>query len=85
MNARVYSELSYNEYIYPDWAVAIGWCLAVSSAVWIPVVAIWNIIKYMKQGIVRITEEFNDFRYASSCAFNILNACDFQITSQIDK
>ncbi|KAK7474267.1 hypothetical protein BaRGS_00034510 [Batillaria attramentaria] len=51
MSAINYSELDYQRpgskgtYIYPDWAVGIGWALAATSAVWIPIVAIYKWVK----------------------------------------
>ncbi|KAL8577395.1 hypothetical protein ACOMHN_060217 [Nucella lapillus] len=50
MSAINYSELRYQrpgkrEYKYPNWAVSIGWTLAASSAVWIPIVALYKWIK----------------------------------------
>ncbi|OWF55397.1 sodium- and chloride-dependent creatine transporter 1-like [Mizuhopecten yessoensis] len=45
-----YSELDYKRptmtYQYPDWAVAIGWIMAMSSAVWIPALIIHKFFKY---------------------------------------
>ena len=51
MSAINYSELDYKRpgskgtYIYPDWAVGIGWALAATSAIWIPIVALYKWIK----------------------------------------
>ncbi|KAK3700748.1 hypothetical protein QZH41_001906 [Actinostola sp. cb2023] len=40
-----YKPLVYNKtYHYPDWGEAIGWCLALSSMVWIPIVAAYKLI-----------------------------------------
>ena len=48
MSAVTYSELTYERptsvYEYPDWGVGIGWALAVSSAVLIPVYAVYTIV-----------------------------------------
>ncbi|XP_043936062.1 sodium- and chloride-dependent GABA transporter 2-like isoform X2 [Protopterus annectens] len=39
-----YSPLKYNRtYIYPPWAYALGWLLALSSIVCIPLVALWKL------------------------------------------
>lgn len=44
-----YSELTYERpsgiYVYPDWAVGIGWAMAMLSAVWIPIIAIYMLFK----------------------------------------
>lgn len=53
-----YSELTYERpigiYVYPDWAVGIGWAMAMLSAVWIPIIAIFmtfkNLLKSGKTG-----------------------------------
>ncbi|XP_064609914.1 sodium- and chloride-dependent taurine transporter-like [Liolophura sinensis] len=51
-----YSELSYKRpsvvYEYPAWAVGIGWCLALISIIWIPIVMIYKLIKY--SNVIRI-------------------------------
>ncbi|XP_020913372.1 sodium- and chloride-dependent taurine transporter isoform X1 [Exaiptasia diaphana] len=39
-----YQPLVYNTYHYPDWGEAIGWCLALSSMVWIPIFAVYKLI-----------------------------------------
>ncbi len=58
MSIVEYSELDYKRpggtYIYPDWAVSVGWSLAGASAICIPVVAVYNIITYRMRGEVRI-------------------------------
>lgn len=45
-----YSELDYKRttmtYQYPGWAVAIGWIMAMSSAVWIPALILHKFVKY---------------------------------------
>ncbi|XP_041356897.1 sodium- and chloride-dependent taurine transporter-like [Gigantopelta aegis] len=51
LSALNYSELTYSrttapKYIYPDWAVGIGWLMAVISIVWVPILAIAQLIKY---------------------------------------
>ncbi|XP_023931084.1 sodium- and chloride-dependent taurine transporter [Lingula anatina] len=50
MSAINYSELTYDrpagKYIYPDWAVGIGWALACCSAIWIPLVAVYKAFQY---------------------------------------
>ncbi|KAL8576383.1 hypothetical protein ACOMHN_048950 [Nucella lapillus] len=51
MSAINYSELEYarpgskGTYVYPSWAVGIGWALAATSAIWIPIVAIYKWVK----------------------------------------
>lgn len=45
-----YSELDYRRpkgtYIYPTWAVAIGWSMAGFAAIWIPIGWFYHLIKY---------------------------------------
>lgn len=40
-----HQKLSYNDYHYPDWAEMVGWGLALSSILMIPIVAIIQMIK----------------------------------------
>ncbi|GAB6026269.1 hypothetical protein CHUAL_012477 [Chamberlinius hualienensis] len=39
-----YEPLQYEDYVYPEWANVLGWCIAISSVLCIPVVAIWKLI-----------------------------------------
>lgn len=39
-----YEPLSYGDYTYPGWANALGWCIAGSSVIMIPGMAIYKII-----------------------------------------
>ncbi|XP_044731196.1 sodium-dependent noradrenaline transporter-like [Chrysoperla carnea] len=46
MFGLIYHEkLQYNEYKYPDWAEWVGWCLALSSILMIPIVMIIQLVK----------------------------------------
>ncbi|XP_078738717.1 LOW QUALITY PROTEIN: sodium- and chloride-dependent neutral and basic amino acid transporter B(0+)-like [Lampetra fluviatilis] len=36
---------SYGDVVYPDWAVALGWCMISFSLVWIPVIAAWKMAR----------------------------------------
>lgn len=36
--------LEYEDYVYPQWANALGWCIAGSSIIMIPAVAVYQII-----------------------------------------
>lgn len=38
-------QLQYNDYLYPNWAVLLGWGLAMSSILMIPIVAITQLCK----------------------------------------
>jgi len=39
-----WSGVAYGNYKYPPWAEFLGWCIALSSMLWIPVVALYKII-----------------------------------------
>jgi solute carrier family 6 dopamine transporter-like protein 3 len=39
-----YEPLSYEDYVYPGWANVLGWLIASSSVVMIPLVAIFKIL-----------------------------------------
>lgn len=49
MSVINYSELTYKRpsgtYVYPDWAVGIGWTMALVSAIFIPIVALALVLK----------------------------------------
>ncbi len=53
LSAINYSELDYKRpsgvYTYPQWAVGIGWTLAVVSALWIPIYAVYKVVQYWYQ------------------------------------
>ncbi|TSM20225.1 Sodium- and chloride-dependent glycine transporter 1 [Bagarius yarrelli] len=38
-----YKPITYNDYVYPDWSLVIGFCMALSSVICIPVYAIFKI------------------------------------------
>lgn len=40
-----YKRVKYEDYVYPAWAEAIGWMIALGSMLWIPGVAIFKVIK----------------------------------------
>lgn len=39
-----YEPLSYEDYVYPPWANALGWCIAGSSMIMIPLVACYKLL-----------------------------------------
>ena len=43
-----FTPLAYGDYVLPDWAQALGWCMALVSVIWIPIVAIWYILASYK-------------------------------------
>lgn len=38
-----YKPITYNDYVYPDWSLVIGFCMALSSVICIPVYALYKI------------------------------------------
>ena len=38
-----YQGNSYDDYIYPSWANALGWLLTMSSVLMVPLVIIWKV------------------------------------------
>ncbi|XP_056010496.1 sodium- and chloride-dependent taurine transporter-like isoform X1 [Ostrea edulis] len=48
MGAISYSELTYKrktlEYLYPSWAIGVGWILALVSVVWIPIIFVKRLL-----------------------------------------
>lgn len=39
-----YEPLSYEDYTYPGWANALGWCIAGSSVIMIPAIAVYKLL-----------------------------------------
>ena len=61
MSVVNYSELDYkrpkkDKYLFPTWAVGIGWGMASLSAIWIPIVIIYRLAKNGVSGEVRISK-----------------------------
>lgn len=44
LEADKYKELKYNDYVYPTWALALGWLLTASSVACIPIYAIYKLL-----------------------------------------
>lgn len=40
-----YRPISYNEYVYPTWAISIGFLMALSSVICIPIYAIYKVCR----------------------------------------
>lgn len=40
-----YKPITYNDYVYPGWSLAIGFCMAMSSVICIPIYALYKISK----------------------------------------
>lgn len=40
-----YRPISYNDYIYPNWAISIGFLMALSSVICIPIYAIYKVCR----------------------------------------
>ncbi|XP_033744015.1 sodium- and chloride-dependent GABA transporter 2-like [Pecten maximus] len=53
MSAINYAELDYRRpdstYVYPQWAVGIGWTMAGFAAIWIPLTAIFKLFYYSRE------------------------------------
>jgi hypothetical protein len=54
MSAINYSELTYDrkgrgKYIYPDWAVEIGWAMACASVIFIPITMVYQIFDTLRK------------------------------------
>ena len=57
-----YKPVTYNkaiggEYFYPDWAIALGWCITATSFIPIPLLAIYNIYKAKADGIWNVSTD----------------------------
>jgi hypothetical protein len=47
-------------YVFPKWANYLGWCVALSSSLWIPVVAIYTILK-ARGSLLQVSFNFDFF------------------------
>ncbi|XP_059394289.1 sodium- and chloride-dependent neutral and basic amino acid transporter B(0+)-like [Carassius carassius] len=36
---------TYGSVVYPDWGIALGWCMTAFCLIWIPILAVWNVYK----------------------------------------
>ena len=45
-------------YEFPRWANYIGWCIALSSSLWIPIIAIYTILK-ARGSFLQVFVKFN--------------------------
>ena len=54
-NAYQYAPVTYNDYIYPGWAEALGWLMTLASLIWIPVFACVTWIQHIG-GVQYLTE-----------------------------
>ena len=56
MAAIDYTELTYKRpsgvYVYPGWAIAVGWMLAVASIICVPIMSVYKILQYRWSGKV---------------------------------
>ena len=41
----MYEPLTYDDYVYPTWANVVGWCLALSSMLCMPVGAVYGLLR----------------------------------------
>ena len=75
MSTISYSELTYGrptqemDYVYPDWAVGIGWGMAAIAASTIPITAIYNYYTYcIRDG--RVSPYWNPINYVLNLYWN---------------
>lgn len=65
-----YKPLTYNKvYEYPDWAIGLGWCLALSSMICIPMVMVIKILQ--SEGPLIEVNESSDVFNVPACAFSM--------------
>ena len=69
MSAYKYSALTYERpggvYVYPGWAVGLGWSLAGISIALVPIMTLYNGYKFIRSGKVRYNINF--ISNSSSC------------------
>ena len=57
-----YSGATYGtEYVFPPWANALGWLMALCSVIWIPVVALYKICREDEGSLVKVKDIFTCF------------------------
>ncbi len=62
MSTISYSDLDYKRpsgvYVFPRWAIAVGWTIAVIPLIWLPIYAIYQAVRITRRGQVRaLTKE----------------------------
>ena len=56
-----YSPVKYGDYVYPKWADALGWLMAIASVICIPAMMAWKLYKEVETSNIL---EVNCCRYA---------------------
>ncbi|XP_022230124.1 sodium-dependent dopamine transporter [Drosophila obscura] len=74
-----YEPLTYGDYVYPSWANALGWCIAGSSVVMIPAVAIFKLLTTPGSLRQRLTILTTPWRDQQSMAM-VLNGVTTEVT-----
>ena len=47
------------EYFFPDWAIALGWCITATSLLPIPLLAVYNIYQAKADGFWNVSSFYN--------------------------
>ncbi|KAI8038734.1 sodium-dependent dopamine transporter [Drosophila gunungcola] len=74
-----YEPLTYGDYVYPRWANALGWCIAGSSVVMIPAIAIFKLLSTPGSLRQRLTILTTPWRDQQSMAM-VLNGVTTEVT-----
>ena len=56
------------EYFYPDWAIAMGWCITATSFLPIPLFALYNVYKAKADGLWNVSMA-NTLKSSENVAF----------------
>ncbi|XP_071086745.1 sodium- and chloride-dependent glycine transporter 2-like [Haliotis cracherodii] len=77
MSATQYTPAYYGDYVFPDWAQGLGWCMVVSPILWIIIIMIIQVIRYGPAKAFRATPSWGPAnpedrtgRYATTSTFD---------------
>jgi hypothetical protein len=87
MSAISYSELTYDRksmgtYVYPKWAVSIGWLLACTSFIGIPVYMIQEVVSAKRKGKVSKRSFAQNFKCKLLDIIKLNTACYSEVLGE---
>lgn len=70
-----YKPITYNDYVYPSWSLAIGFTMAVSSVVCIPIYAIYKITRSPGATFREVQHPLQPLKYIEHALWDVSLYC----------